>query len=314
MERSMERSMDRRELVARGVTGAAAATAALGLTGMTDEAYANTRGRAVPSLGALHLQLNWIRNFEFAGSYLADSKGYYKSEGFSSVDLKTGGPSVAVEPIVASGRATLAYGVTELTATAIQKGAPLKIIGAGLQKNPLVIMSLAKTPLKKPGDLIGKKIGVQAFEDSIWEAFLKINKIAASSVKKVPVQFDPAPLVNGEVDGFLSFSTNEPVALAAQGVKTHLLYLGDFGFDLFEQVYMVNTSTLKKQRPAIVAAMRAEARGWRANIKDPTAGPKLGVSVYGKGLGLKLPAEVAGNRARSSSWIRRGRGRRASST
>lgn len=305
----MDGMMGRRELLSRGARYAVGA-AAFGSLLDAGAAFGATRAAVgAAGLGTLRLQLNWIRNFEFAGSYIADKKGYYRKEGFSSVKLMTGGPTVSVEPIVASGKATLAYGVTELTAAAIQKGAPLTIIGAGFQKNPLVIMSLASKPLMSPKDMIGKKIGVQAFEDAVWTAFLKINKIDAGKVTKVPVQFDPAPLVNGDVDGFVSFSTNEPVALAAQGVKTHLLFLGDFGFNLFEQVYVVGTETLKKNRAAVVGALRAEARGWRENIKNPTLGPSLGVNVYGKGLGLKLPAEIAGNKAQiklmDTPWTRR---------
>ena len=56
----------------------------------------------------------------------------------------------------------------------------------------------------------GKKIGVQATNEAVWNAFLKANKIDAGSITKVPVQFDPTPLTTGEVDGWFSFVTNEP--------------------------------------------------------------------------------------------------------
>ena len=39
--------------------------------------------------------------------------------------------------------------------------------------------------------MIGKKIGVQATNEAVWNAFLKANNIDPSKINKVPVQFDP---------------------------------------------------------------------------------------------------------------------------
>ncbi len=295
----MSETIDRAELLRRGAAAAVGLAAAGALPSLARAARAAAPAAAAKAadLGTLNLQLNWIKNFEFAGSYLADHDGFYKQEGFSKVNLLAGGPSVSVEPLVVSGKATMAYGVTETTAAAINKGAPLKIIGAGLQKNPLGIMSLAKKPIRTPHDLVGKKIGVQSFEQPIWESFLKINKIAPSSLKTVPVQFDPAPLVSGQVDGYLAFIDNEPIALKHKGVDTAFLLFANYGFALFEQIYMVDEKTLTDHRDVVTAALRAEIRGWRRNIANPAPGAKLGVTTYGKGLKLDYPTELDGNRA-----------------
>ena len=42
----------------------------------------------------------------------------------------------------------------------------------------------------------------------------------SSSIKVVPVQFDPTPLTQGTVDGWFSFITNEPIELK---LKLYLL-------------------------------------------------------------------------------------------
>ena len=84
-------------------------------------------------------------------------------------------------------------------------------------------MSLTKSPIKTPQDMIGKKIGVQATNEPVWNAFLKANNIDPSKIDKVPVQFDPQPLAKGEVDGWFSFFTNEPNTLKLAGRDEHLL-------------------------------------------------------------------------------------------
>ncbi|MGF7235175.1 MAG: hypothetical protein ACQSGP_09475, partial [Frankia sp.] len=56
------------------------------------------------SFGALNYRLSWIKNAEFAGPYIADTKGYYKAAGFSSVNLIAGGPTADLAEWTVGGR------------------------------------------------------------------------------------------------------------------------------------------------------------------------------------------------------------------
>jgi len=55
------------------------------------------------AIGAGNLRLPWVENVEFAGSYIADTNGYYKDAGFSSVTLMAGGPNVSQDSVVTAG-------------------------------------------------------------------------------------------------------------------------------------------------------------------------------------------------------------------
>ena len=73
-----------------------------------------------------------------------------------------------------------------------------------------------------PADLVGKKIGVQAGGNEIlFKALLAANDIDEKDVTIVPVEYDPAPLVNKEVDGFVAYLTNEAILVASQGIETN---------------------------------------------------------------------------------------------
>ncbi|MCW2893044.1 MAG: transporter substrate-binding protein, partial [Actinomycetia bacterium] len=142
------------------------------VTGSSSTASASSS--AVPDLGALSYRLSWIKNVEFAGSYIADTKGYYKAQGFSSVNLIAGGASATpMEADVATGKALVGVSSPDITGAAILKGAPLKIIGAQYQKSPFAVMSMASKPIATPQDMYGKKIGVQATNESVWNAYIK---------------------------------------------------------------------------------------------------------------------------------------------
>src|SRR6202044_486492 len=103
---------------------------------------------------------------------------YYIKQGFSAVNLLTGGPNVAQDAVVAAGKAISGISSPDITGPAVTQGAPLVIIGAQYQKNPFAIMSLASKPINNPQEMIGKKIGVQSTNESVWKAFLKANNIA----------------------------------------------------------------------------------------------------------------------------------------
>jgi ABC-type nitrate/sulfonate/bicarbonate transport system substrate-binding protein len=255
---------------------------------------------AMADLGALSYRLSWIKNVEFAGSYIADTKGYYKAEGFSSVNLIAGGASATpMEADVATGKAIFGVSSPDITGAAILKGAPLKIIGAQYQKNPFAIMSMAKTPIKTAKDMYGKKIGVQVANTSVWDAFIKAAGLDASKIKVVPVQFDPLPLTQGTVDGWFSFITNEPNELRSKGFDVTTFLLADQGYPLVSETYFTTTETISAKPDVVKAFLTAEIKGWKDNIADPALGAQLTVNVYGKGLGLTIPEQTLESKSES---------------
>jgi ABC-type nitrate/sulfonate/bicarbonate transport system substrate-binding protein len=235
--------------------------------------------------GVLNLQLPWVKNVESAGEFIADSQGIYVQQGFSSVNLIAGGPTATPqETVIQTGKALLGISSTDATAAAIQKGFNLKVIGVEYQKNPFCIMSKADKPINTPQDMIGKKIGIQSDNNAVWAAFLKANNIDPSKVTKVAAGFDPTPFAQGAADGWFSFVTNEPIALEEKGIKTTCMLLSDHNYPEAGNVFIVTTDSLKNNRDAILAAMRAEILGWKKSLQDPVIGSDLSATKYGQGL------------------------------
>lgn len=286
--------INRRSFLTRGAVGAAglAVVGSGGLSAVMSGLTASPAFGGKPDYGTLDFQLSWIKNVEFAGEYWADTKGYYKKEGFSKVNLISGGPNVQQDAVVAAGKAFVCISAPDITAAAINNGAPIITIGAQYQKNPFCVMSLAKNKIESPEDMIGKKIGVQATNEPVWNAFLKANNIDPSKIDKVPVQFDPQPLVTGEVDGWFSFFTNEPNLLKIQGVKNYYFLLADFNYPLVSETYVVRTDSVKNERDKIKAMLRADIKGWFENFKDPAGGAKLAANKYGKDLDLTVKEQT----------------------
>jgi ABC-type nitrate/sulfonate/bicarbonate transport system substrate-binding protein len=264
---------------------ASLAVAALALTGCAPAAEK-------ADFGDLSIQLSWIKNSEFAGQFFAVENGYYTEAGFSSVNLVAG--PAATEAEVLSGNALVGIANPISTAPVIlNEGAPLKIIGTTYQKNPFTILSLKDgANIETIQDLIGKRIGVQAGpNETLFDALLKANGIDASEVTKVPVQYDPAPLTNGEVDGFLAYVTNESFVVADQGYEVTNLLFADNGLPFVTESFVVTQDSIDNNRAALKAFLKATILGWKDAIADPDGGADLAINNFGKDLGLNAKKE-----------------------
>lgn len=245
----------------------------------------------------LTMQAAWVNDAEFMGYFVALDKGYYKAEGLDLTYL-SGGPDVIPETSLLSKKADVALSTVETTIKAItEQKAPLVIIGAQYQKNPVGIVSLASKPLKTPADLVGKTIAVPPVNRLTVEAMLKLNGIDKSKVKIVPYAYDPTPLLKGEIDGSLDFTTNVPFTIKSKGQDATSFLLADFKLPLFNDVVIVTQDTLKTRRKELVAFLRASRKGWAENFKDTAAYPPKFKDTWFKGTGRSVENEVFFNGA-----------------
>jgi ABC-type nitrate/sulfonate/bicarbonate transport system substrate-binding protein len=293
---SLQRPVSRRQLLRGGMAigiagGLGTFLAGCGSSSTSSTALAaatsGTGSRAATALTPASLQFCYLKNVQFAGSFFATTKGYYKDAGLD-VTLLAGGPSIAPEPVVLGGKALVGITHTAEAVGAIGNGAPLKIIGAGFQKNPTCIASLAKNPIKTPTDMYGKKIGISDTNAPIWKSFVGANKLDESKINVVTVGFDVTSLASGEIDGIMAFAPNEPAILKTKGVDTAVMLLSDFKYPLVEDVYIAKASDVADpaKLKLLAALMKGESLGWADVIKDPNGAADLAVNQFGKDLKL----------------------------
>lgn len=282
------RLMSRRTLLGAGVVGA------LGLAGLL---VGCTRPGELDSPGGsrdVALQLSWLHSVQFAGSYLALDRGWWRDEGLA-VSLLQGGPNAPVEPPVVSGSALVGISAADYAAAAVVEGAPFKIIGVAMQKNPFVIASLPARPVNEPADLAGMRIGMATANTPVLETLCTLNDVDIDRIEIVPTQYSAQPLLGGEVDCLLCWETDLPVAMAIQGVESVTMLMADFGYAVHSQTYIATEESLDRRRDDLVALMAGEIRGWDAYRADTAAAAQLTMDMFpDAGLDLavqKLQAE-----------------------
>jgi NitT/TauT family transport system substrate-binding protein len=235
------------------------------------------------------LQLSWLHSVQFGGSYIAKSKGYWSQAGLN-VSLNPGGPNAPVDPAVVTGQALVGISAADYASASVEQGAPFKIIGVAMQKNPFVIASLPDNPVNTPADLVGKKIGMALANTPVLQALCTINNVDINQIEIVPTQYDAAPLVAGQVDCLLCWQTDLPVAMAIQGIESVTMLMADHGYAVHSQTYIATEDSLANRRADLVALMRGEVRGWNDYKADPKAAAALTLEMYPE-QGLDLPTQ-----------------------
>lgn len=239
----------------------------------------------------VNFQLSWLPSVQFGGSYVALEKGYWGDKGLD-VSLVSGGPNAPVEPSVVAGTSLVGVTAADYASAAVAEGAPFKIIAVAMQKNPFTIASLPGNPVNSPADLVGKKIGMAVANTPILAALCALNDVDINDIEIVPTQYDPAPLVNGDVDCLLCWLTDLPIAMSVAGIESVTMLLADHGYAVHSQTYIVTEDALENQRAEIVALMEGEIAGWNEYFKDTDAAAELTVAKF-PDLGLDLETQKA---------------------
>jgi ABC-type nitrate/sulfonate/bicarbonate transport system substrate-binding protein len=255
----------------------------------------------MPRMGAaatpFAMQAAWINDAEFAGYFVAIDQGYYAAEGLDLTYLP-GGPDVIPEATIVAGRADLALTTPDTTIKAItDQGAKFKIIGTQYQKNPIGIVSLKRNPINSPADMVGKTIAVPPVNTISVEAVLAMNGIDRASVNIVPYAYDPTPLIKGEIDASLDFTTNVPYTIQQAGEEATSFLLYDFGYTIYNDTVVVTEDVLAAKRKELVAWLRASRKGWEENFIDPAAWPPKWADTHFKGTGRTIANEIFFNTA-----------------
>lgn len=235
------------------------------------------------------LQLSWLHSVQFGGSYIALSKGYWQEQGLR-VALNPGGPNAPVDPAVVTGQALVGISAADYASASVEQGAPFKIIGVAMQKNPFVIASLPENPVNQPSDLVGKRIGMALANTPVLQALCTINGVDINTIEIVPTQYDAAPLVAKQVDCLLCWQTDLPVAMAIQGVESVTMLMADHGYAVHSQTYIATDDSIANRRADLVALMRGEVMGWNDYRADPKAAAALTLEMY-PDQGLDLPTQ-----------------------
>lgn len=227
------------------------------------------------ALDTVTLQLKWKHQFQFAGYYIAQEKGYYRDAGLA-VQLREASDNT--NPITEVLNGTAQYGVSgpELAMLRAQ-GQPVVALAAIIQHSPLVLLTHDR--IESIQDLKGRRIMLLPYETELF-AYLKREGIAYNQIDAIPHSFDYHDLITGKVDAISGYVTDEPFDLQAARFKFRQYSPRAAGIDFYGDTLFTSEEYLQQHREQVAAFREASLRGWRYALDHPEEATDLILTHY----------------------------------
>ncbi|MEO6405483.1 MAG: ABC transporter substrate-binding protein [Ferruginibacter sp.] len=216
----------------------------------------------------IKVQLKWWHQFQFAGFYAAELKGFYKAEGLN-VKLIPGNAMTSQVSEIMNGHADFAVGGSDVLLDYMD-GKPLQVIGVIFQHSPYVLISLKKNNIYTPADLIGKKIMLSDKQGWVQlKAVLNKQGIDTNQIKVVPHTWNNNDLINGNVDAMTGYSSVEVEQLEEKGIEVNTIKPSAFGVDFYGDVIFALRKTVRKKEKITNKFSSATFKGWEYAMAHP---------------------------------------------
>jgi polar amino acid transport system substrate-binding protein len=208
------------------------------------------------------LYLDWLNQFQFAGYYIAKEKGYYDELG---IDLNIveyfNGQNVSEKVTEKSGN----YGIGKSSLIMDRlDGKDIILLSSFFQSSPLVLITLKKSNIKTPKDLVNKKVMIttDAKDALAIKAMIVSQGIKMDQLNIQNHSFNINDLINGNTDVMACYLSNEPLILKEKKIKYTVLNPYDYGFDFYEGILFTSQKELKENPIRVQNFNEASIKGW----------------------------------------------------
>ena len=204
--------------------------------------------------------LDFLLQGQQSAFVLGRERGYYAAQGVNLAAFDPGRGGADSITKVASGTHDIGFGDLSALMEFNAKNPGRELIAVLLiyDQAPLSLLSLKKSGIKNPADLMGRKGGAPTVDATyrLFDVFARINGIDPARVQwsNVQPQVREPLLVRGDIDFAAAWVMTAVPALLGLGVKRediNVMMLRDYGLDLYANV-VLTTSAFAKQHPEAV--------------------------------------------------------------
>lgn len=237
-----------------------AAVMALTAVGCGDDGPTDTTAAGVEPV---KLILDWYPNADHAGIFAAIAEGDFADHGLDVSTVVPSDPAAALKE-VAAGKAPFAVSYEPEVLLARSQGVPVVAVGAIITHPLNSIIVRDDAGIGSPRDLQGKVVGQTGLplERPLLETVVRADGGDPAAVRLRNVGFNLAPaLAAGRVDAVVGAYWNiELVDLERQGVDATAFRVEDFGVPDYDELVLVTSDRVARERPELVRAMLAGLR------------------------------------------------------
>ena len=229
------------------------------------------------------VQLKWVNQFQFAGYYAALEKGFYKEAGLDVILRPNGYNGSFVSPVdaVVSGDAQFGISNSGLVLDYLN-GKPVVALAATLQHSAVSWLVLEKSGIRSIHDMVNKRL-MTVFPLSESLELLEPFRAEGIDPKKLNLTqtiFDLQPLIDGKIDAYDAYVTNEPFLLEQKGIPYRIIDPRTYGIDFYGDVLFTSQAELQNNPERVEAFRKASMAGWRYAMAHPDEIIDLIVNKY----------------------------------
>lgn len=212
------------------------------------------------SLKNVSIQLNWKYQFEFAGFIAAKEKGFYKDIGLDVDILEYQNNKNIIDEVKDN---KVNFGVYDASYLNLyDKNKPVLLL-ANYFKRPALVL-ITSPEIIVPEDLKGKKLMHVKSELAFTSigTLLKQHNITLDDVTSIPHTFSAEKFINGEVDAFTAFLSNELYDVRESKVPYRIMDPSSYGINE-GGLNLFTSSKFAKENPKLVQNfIEATKKGW----------------------------------------------------
>lgn len=216
---------------------------------------------AAQPLTKLELLLDWKALPTYAGLFIAKDLGAFERRGIDVTFTEIQGALPAAQAIAQGTRHWI--GTSSGTATAIGRsnGLTVKSLAVYYRKTPSAIYTRAEDRIAHPRDLFGKRLGLVpgSITQDEFRALLALNRMDASKIERVTVDWDPWALLEKKVDAMIDYEEMTPAELLSEGRRILVMRLSDFGVRPYSLNLIVNDAAWASPDKRAIARKVVEA-------------------------------------------------------
>lgn len=208
------------------------------------------------------LQLRWLHQFQFAGYYMAENKGYYRDAGLRVRILQADDIHSSPVDEVVSGRAQYGIGNSGLI-NARQNKKPVVVLAALFQSSPNVWILRKDSNISNITDLASKRLMMtKSIENAELISLFQNEGIALDKLNIIQSSFNTDDLISRKVDAYNGYSTNEPYYLKVKGIEYTTISPQKYGINFYSDCLFTSDAELKDHPERVKAFRAASLRGW----------------------------------------------------
>ncbi|MGC9348512.1 MAG: ABC transporter substrate-binding protein [Anaerolineae bacterium] len=200
-------------------------------------------------------------NLPFVGVYVAQEKGFFADENLE-VDIRhsTGGGE-HMQLLVAGTVHITTQDAAVLLKRRADPGLPLVSIALIGQRGQQAYVALTESGIASLEDWAGRRVGFKGTPPPDLLALIDVTGLSETEVDLINVGFDPRVLVEGLVDVYPVFASNEPYTLRSWGYELEQWEAVDYGIPTLGLTYVTTEEQIEANPDALARFTRAALRG-----------------------------------------------------